>query len=107
MPRDITDPLNLKGGGKGGEDGRGVLLSPLKSKRKHRTRHHKVGAGDGEGDKDVAAAPLFPHTGGFRGETPAALLTPGGRAGNCSSSHSKSTGFFQIFIKISGRRSHV
>ncbi|XP_039880828.1 7SK snRNA methylphosphate capping enzyme-like [Simochromis diagramma] len=66
VPRDITDPLNLKGGGKGGEDGRGVLLSPLKSKRKHRTRHHKVGGGDGEGDKEVAAAPLFPHTGGFR-----------------------------------------
>uniref|UniRef100_A0A3Q4GGS8 RNA methyltransferase n=1 Tax=Neolamprologus brichardi TaxID=32507 RepID=A0A3Q4GGS8_NEOBR len=64
VPRDITDPLNLKGGGKGGEDGRGVLLSPLKSKRKHRTRHHKVGGGDGEGDKEVAAAPLFPHTEG-------------------------------------------
>uniref|UniRef100_I3JRJ0 RNA methyltransferase n=1 Tax=Oreochromis niloticus TaxID=8128 RepID=I3JRJ0_ORENI len=55
-----------EGRGAGGEDGRGVLLSPLKSKRKHRTRHHKVGGGDGEGDKQVAAAPLFPHTGGFR-----------------------------------------
>uniref|UniRef100_A0A3B4EWA6 RNA methyltransferase n=1 Tax=Pundamilia nyererei TaxID=303518 RepID=A0A3B4EWA6_9CICH len=55
VPRDITDPLNLKGGGKGGEDGRGVLLSPLKSKRKHRTRHHKVGGGD---EGSVPPSPL-------------------------------------------------
>lgn len=64
VPRDITDPLNLKGGGGDEAHGRGVLLSPLKSKRRHRNRHHRGGGGDGEGEKEVAAAPLFPPTGG-------------------------------------------
>ncbi|XP_054656570.1 7SK snRNA methylphosphate capping enzyme-like [Dunckerocampus dactyliophorus] len=51
VPRDITDPLNLKGGGGG------VLLSPLKSKRRHRNRHG--------GDKDAVPAQLFPSTDGM------------------------------------------
>nr|XP_057922177.1 7SK snRNA methylphosphate capping enzyme-like [Doryrhamphus excisus]XP_057922178.1 7SK snRNA methylphosphate capping enzyme-like [Doryrhamphus excisus] len=50
VPRDITDPLNLKGGGEG------VLLSPLKSRRRHRNRHG--------GDKD-AAPELFPSADGL------------------------------------------
>ncbi|XP_059210897.1 7SK snRNA methylphosphate capping enzyme-like [Centropristis striata] len=54
VPRDITDPLNLKGGG---GDGRGaVLLSPLKTRRRHR-RHHGAGG-------DVPAR-LFPSTAGL------------------------------------------
>ncbi|KAA0706439.1 7SK snRNA methylphosphate capping enzyme [Triplophysa tibetana] len=35
IPKDITDPLNL-----GGDAGAGVLLSPVKSRRRHRNRHH-------------------------------------------------------------------
>ncbi|KAG7256389.1 hypothetical protein CRUP_002040 [Coryphaenoides rupestris] len=35
VPRDITDPLNLEGGG-------AVLLSPLKSRKRPRNRHHTV-----------------------------------------------------------------
>ncbi|KAI7793936.1 7SK snRNA methylphosphate capping enzyme [Triplophysa rosa] len=35
IPKDITDPLNL-----GGDAGTGVLLSPVKSRRRHRNRHH-------------------------------------------------------------------
>ncbi|XP_068611980.1 7SK snRNA methylphosphate capping enzyme-like [Brachionichthys hirsutus] len=34
VPRDIADPLNLKGAG------RGVLPPPLKARRRHRNRHH-------------------------------------------------------------------
>ncbi|XP_029932214.1 7SK snRNA methylphosphate capping enzyme [Myripristis murdjan] len=49
VPRDITDPLNLKGGGEEGVEGGGVLLSPLKSRRRHRNRHHGGGACAGEG----------------------------------------------------------
>uniref|UniRef100_A0A3B4TRW7 RNA methyltransferase n=1 Tax=Seriola dumerili TaxID=41447 RepID=A0A3B4TRW7_SERDU len=40
VPRDITDPLNLKGGAGDREGGGTVLLSPLKSRRRHRNRHH-------------------------------------------------------------------
>lgn len=35
VPRDFTDPLNLEGGG-------GVLLSPLKTRKRTRNRHHTV-----------------------------------------------------------------
>ncbi|KAM3591069.1 uncharacterized protein V6R79_021682 [Siganus canaliculatus] len=62
VPRDITDPLNLKGGGGDWEREGGVLLSPLKSRRRHR-RHHGGGAG---GEKEALPARLFP---------PAARLT--------------------------------
>uniref|UniRef100_A0A1A7YXL2 RNA methyltransferase n=1 Tax=Iconisemion striatum TaxID=60296 RepID=A0A1A7YXL2_9TELE len=67
VPRDITDPLNLKGGA---EDGgaAGVLLSPLKSRRRHRYRHH------GGGEKEMTPARLFPPTAGFS----APVLTTGG-----------------------------
>ncbi|KAM4612272.1 7SK snRNA methylphosphate capping enzyme [Polymixia lowei] len=44
VPRDITDPLNLKGGR---EEGGGLLLSPLKSRRRHRNRHHGGGGAEG------------------------------------------------------------
>lgn len=56
VPRDITDPLNLKGGGRGAADGGGVLLSPLKGRRRHRGRHH----GGGAGEKEAVPARLFP-----------------------------------------------
>ncbi|KAL6118153.1 uncharacterized protein ACO6RY_03009 [Pungitius sinensis] len=62
VPRDITDPLNLKGGA-GDEKGEGaVLLSPLKSKRRHRNRHH---GGAGRGGVEVLPARLFPPTAGL------------------------------------------
>ncbi|XP_074484543.1 7SK snRNA methylphosphate capping enzyme-like isoform X2 [Sebastes fasciatus] len=73
VPRDITDPLNLKGGGRDGKGGGGVLLSPLKSRRRHRTRHHGGGgggAGAGAGaaaaaaEREVLPARLFPSTAG-------------------------------------------
>ncbi|XP_070711198.1 LOW QUALITY PROTEIN: 7SK snRNA methylphosphate capping enzyme-like [Pempheris klunzingeri] len=51
VPRDITDPLNLKDG-KGGE---GLLLSPLKSRRRHRNRHH-----GGGGEREAAPQPSTP-----------------------------------------------
>lgn len=57
FPRDITDPLNLKGGDEDGRGGDRVLLSPLKSRKRHRHRHH-----GGVGDKDVMQARLFPST---------------------------------------------
>ncbi|XP_016113247.1 7SK snRNA methylphosphate capping enzyme-like [Sinocyclocheilus grahami] len=38
IPKDITDPLNLSG--RGGDSAAGVLVSPLKSRRRHRNRHH-------------------------------------------------------------------
>ncbi|XP_047194897.1 7SK snRNA methylphosphate capping enzyme-like isoform X2 [Hippoglossus stenolepis] len=64
VPRDITDPLNLKGGGGEGEVGGGVLLSPLKFRRRHRNRHHGggVGGGGGGGEGEVMPARLFPST---------------------------------------------
>ncbi|KAF3698411.1 7SK snRNA methylphosphate capping enzyme [Channa argus] len=65
VPRDITDPLNLKGGSEDGQGGAGVLLSPVKSRRRHRNRHHGGGGGKGEGEKDVIPAPLFPSTAGL------------------------------------------
>uniref|UniRef100_A0A8C7TGU1 RNA methyltransferase n=1 Tax=Oncorhynchus mykiss TaxID=8022 RepID=A0A8C7TGU1_ONCMY len=43
VPRDITDPLNLKSGG--GEEGGGVLVSPMKNRKRHRNRHHGGGGG--------------------------------------------------------------
>lgn len=70
VPRDITDPLNLKGRGGDGEGEGGVLLSPLKSRRRHRNRHH--GGGGGGGEREVIPARLFPPTAGLTGET---LLT--------------------------------
>uniref|UniRef100_A0A3Q1G7E4 RNA methyltransferase n=1 Tax=Acanthochromis polyacanthus TaxID=80966 RepID=A0A3Q1G7E4_9TELE len=63
VPRDITDPLNLKGGGEEGEGAGGVLLSPLKSRKRHRNRHHGVPA-----DRDMVPARLFPPTAGLTGE---------------------------------------
>ncbi|XP_039679037.1 7SK snRNA methylphosphate capping enzyme-like isoform X2 [Perca fluviatilis] len=59
VPRDITDPLNLKGGGRDGEGGAKVLLSPLKSRRRHRNRHH---GGAGGAEKGAEPARLFPVT---------------------------------------------
>ncbi|XP_052396663.1 7SK snRNA methylphosphate capping enzyme [Carassius gibelio] len=38
IPKDITDPLNLSG--RGGDGAAGVLVSPLKTRRRHRNRHH-------------------------------------------------------------------
>lgn len=60
VPRDITDPLNLKGGGEDQEGGGGVLLSPLKTRKRHRNRHH-----GGPADREVVPARLFPSTGGL------------------------------------------
>lgn len=61
VPRDITDPLNLKGGEE--EKGGGaLLLSPLKNRRRHRNRHQ----GGGEGQKETktgAAVPLLTREG--------------------------------------------
>ncbi|XP_034146498.1 7SK snRNA methylphosphate capping enzyme isoform X1 [Esox lucius] len=45
VPRDITDPLNLKSGRGEGEEG-GVLVSPIKNRKRHRgNRHHGGGLG--------------------------------------------------------------
>lgn len=63
FPRDITDPLNLKGGDEDGRGGDGVLLSPLKSRKRHRHRHH-----GGIADKDVVQARLFPSAAASTGE---------------------------------------
>ncbi|XP_040035849.2 7SK snRNA methylphosphate capping enzyme isoform X1 [Gasterosteus aculeatus] len=71
VPRDITDPLNLKGGAGDGEGA--VLLSPLKSKRRHRNRHH---GGGGRGLGEVLPARLFPPTAGLT----VPLVTRGGSA---------------------------
>ncbi|XP_061618973.1 7SK snRNA methylphosphate capping enzyme-like [Phyllopteryx taeniolatus] len=57
VPRDITDPLNLKGEGRPGGEAAGVLLSPLKSRRRHRNHHG--------GDKQAVARPIFPSTDGL------------------------------------------
>ncbi|XP_072232232.1 7SK snRNA methylphosphate capping enzyme [Leuresthes tenuis] len=63
VPRDITDPLNLKGGGQDGGTA-GVLLSPLKSRRRHRYRHHGGGGGaGGEAEKEAVPARLFRRSG--------------------------------------------
>ncbi|XP_024120401.1 7SK snRNA methylphosphate capping enzyme [Oryzias melastigma] len=66
VPRDITDPLNLKGGSEEG-GAAGVLLSPLKSRRKHRYKHH--GGGGASTDRDKSAMRLFPPTAGTSGVT--------------------------------------
>ncbi|XP_074555124.1 7SK snRNA methylphosphate capping enzyme-like [Halichoeres trimaculatus] len=60
VPRDITDPLNLKGGDGDGKEGAGVLFSPLKTRKRHRNRHH---GGGGGGDRDAIPARLFPTAG--------------------------------------------
>ncbi|XP_023287201.1 7SK snRNA methylphosphate capping enzyme-like, partial [Seriola lalandi dorsalis] len=69
VPRDITDPLNLKGGAGDREGGGTVLLSPLKSRRRHRNRHHGGGGGGGGGggeeEREVLPARLFPSTAGL------------------------------------------
>ncbi|XP_028254661.1 7SK snRNA methylphosphate capping enzyme-like [Parambassis ranga] len=65
VPRDITDPLNLKGEGGDGEGEGRVLLSPLKSRRRHRNRHHGGGGGASEGEREVIPARLFPPTAGL------------------------------------------
>ena len=59
VPRDITDPLNLKGDGGAKGEGAGVLLSPLKSRRRHRNR-----GGGG------LPARVIPPTARLTGETP-------------------------------------
>ncbi|XP_068443299.1 7SK snRNA methylphosphate capping enzyme-like [Clinocottus analis] len=71
VPRDITDPLDLKERGRGG----GVLLNPVKARRRPRNRHHGGGAGGGAtggggAGTERAGLPgrLFPST--------AALLVP-------------------------------
>ncbi|KAK5848019.1 hypothetical protein PBY51_005675 [Eleginops maclovinus] len=58
VPRDITDPLNLKGGCRGGGEVGGLLLSPLK-RRRHRNRHH---GGGGGGEREAVPARLFSST---------------------------------------------
>uniref|UniRef100_A0A672KS29 RNA methyltransferase n=1 Tax=Sinocyclocheilus grahami TaxID=75366 RepID=A0A672KS29_SINGR len=64
IPKDITDPLNLSG--RGGDSAAGVLVSPLKSRRRHRNRHHPgapAEPSDGERskvDEGSASGPLFP-----------------------------------------------
>ncbi|XP_068164856.1 7SK snRNA methylphosphate capping enzyme-like [Antennarius striatus] len=58
VPRDITDPLNLKGEGRDGTEG-GILLSPLKARRRHRNRHH---GGRSEGGERRAAPPAAGQT---------------------------------------------
>ncbi|KAM4537485.1 7SK snRNA methylphosphate capping enzyme [Odontesthes bonariensis] len=74
VPRDITDPLNLKGGGQDG-GAAGVLLSPLKSRRRHRYRHHGGGGGAaGEAEKEAVPARLFRRS----GDAPPALTIEGG-----------------------------
>ncbi|XP_056156412.1 7SK snRNA methylphosphate capping enzyme isoform X2 [Lampris incognitus] len=71
VPRDITDPLNLKGGGEEAGAGR-LLLSPQKSRRRHRNRHHGGAAGaevgergktEGGGEREVNPAQLFSSKG--------------------------------------------
>ncbi|KAK2886037.1 hypothetical protein Q8A67_016874 [Cirrhinus molitorella] len=64
IPKDITDPLNLSG--RGGDAAAGVLVSPLKNRRRHRNRHH-LGAtsepADGERlkvNEGAAPGPAFP-----------------------------------------------
>lgn len=71
VPRDITDPLNLKGGGEAGQGDGGVFLSPLKSRKRHRNRHHGGGGGGGGGEpqKEVVPARLFSSSAGLTGET--------------------------------------
>lgn len=69
IPKDITDPLNLSG--RGGDSAGGVLVSPLKIRRRHRNRHHpgataepsdaeraKVNDGSVTTDKPVEESPL-------------------------------------------------
>ncbi|XP_051919799.1 7SK snRNA methylphosphate capping enzyme-like [Hippocampus zosterae] len=58
VPRDITDPLNLKEEGRPGGGAQGVLLSPLKSRRRHRNHHG--------GDKEAVNRPIFPSTDGLK-----------------------------------------
>ncbi|XP_041635025.1 7SK snRNA methylphosphate capping enzyme [Cheilinus undulatus] len=60
VPRDITDPLNLKGGGADGKEGGGVLLSPLKMRKRHRNRHH-----GGGGEREAVPGRLFPTVTGL------------------------------------------
>ncbi|XP_037533082.1 7SK snRNA methylphosphate capping enzyme [Nematolebias whitei] len=62
VPRDITDPLNLKGEAEDGK-GAGVLVTSLKSRRKHRYRHH----GRGGEEKEGTPARLFSSTAGLSG----------------------------------------
>ncbi|XP_049617145.1 7SK snRNA methylphosphate capping enzyme [Syngnathus scovelli] len=57
VPRDITDPLNLKGEGKPGGKAEGVLFSPIKSRRRHRNHHCS--------DREAATRPIFPSTDGI------------------------------------------
>lgn len=47
-----------------------MLLSPLKSRKRHRNRHH-----GGGGDREMVAARLFPSTAGPTGETQAGHLS--------------------------------
>lgn len=49
IPKDITDPLNLNG--RGGDAAAGVLVSPLKIRRRHRNRHHPSEPSDAERSK--------------------------------------------------------
>lgn len=63
IPRDITDPLNLKGDGGDADDKGALLLSPLKSRKRHRNRQTSAAARGG--DKEIIPARLFPSTGGL------------------------------------------
>lgn len=64
VPRDVRDPLNLNAAS--GEDGDtvGVLVSPLKSRRRHWNRHHGAAAGGGAAE-EATPARLFPPTAAF------------------------------------------
>uniref|UniRef100_A0A4W5K0H9 RNA methyltransferase n=1 Tax=Hucho hucho TaxID=62062 RepID=A0A4W5K0H9_9TELE len=93
VPRDITDPLNLKSGGGEGEEGGGVLVSPMKNRKRHRNRHHggggvgaqpepptqavgsKVEAGGDSGTGGEVLA-LFPASVSVTGESDHSSVTP-------------------------------
>ncbi|XP_054912033.1 7SK snRNA methylphosphate capping enzyme-like isoform X2 [Poeciliopsis prolifica] len=55
VPRDVTDPLNLRGGD---GDAAAVLMSSLKSRRRHRYRQH-----GGGGQKEETPAMFLPSAG--------------------------------------------
>lgn len=62
IPKDITDPLNLSCA----DSAAGVLVSPMKSRRRHRNRHHPGAAADlsesekPKGDEGSASGSVLP-----------------------------------------------
>ncbi|CAB1350597.1 unnamed protein product [Coregonus sp. 'balchen'] len=67
VPRDITDPLNLKSGGGEGEEGGGVLVSPIKNRKRHRNRHHGGGGGGAQPEPPTHAEGSKVEAGGDSG----------------------------------------